>query len=362
MSSPSDPPAAVSSPPQSWARAHLRLVLACGLILVIAVVVTTVLILTRRGHQPAPVPLGLRPAATIPLPGDSSRFDYASLDAGRGLLFIAHLGASQVIEVDIHTQRVVRTITGLPGVHGVLVLPDRHRVYATATDANQMAIIDEDTGTVLGRGPTGAYPDGLAYDPQHTTVWTTNESGGSETILDATTAAPRGTVDVGGEAGNVAYDPTTRQMLVAVQGRNLLAVIDPATVTITRRVDLPGCDHDHGLTIDNTDRLAFVACDGNATLLTVDLNTWQILDTHPVGQDPDVLAYDPGAHRLYVAAESGWLTILDVHDRRANVTGSGHLADGAHVVAVDPGTHRSYYPIPHGPDGHPALLSFDPAS
>ena len=55
----------------------------------------------------------------------------------------------------------------------------------TATDANQMAIIDEDTGTVLGRGPTGDYPDGLAYDPQHRTVWTTNESGGSETILDA---------------------------------------------------------------------------------------------------------------------------------------------------------------------------------
>ena len=193
----------MSSPPQSWARAHLRLVLACGLILVIAVVVTTVLILTRRGHQPAPVPLGLRPAAAIPLPGDSSRFDYASLDAGRGLLFIAHLGASQVIEVDIHTQRVVRTITGLPGVHGVLVLPDRHRVYATATDANQMAIIDEDTGTVLGRGPTGAYPDGLAYDPQHTTVWTTNESGGSETILDATTAAPSTWV------GRPATSPTT---------------------------------------------------------------------------------------------------------------------------------------------------------
>ena len=293
-------------------------------------------------------------------PGDSSRFDYASLDAGRGLLFIAHLGASQVIEVDVRTQKVVRTIPNLPGVHGVLVLPGTRRVYATATDANQMAIIDEDTGTVLGRGPTGDYPDGLAYDPQHQTVWTTNESGGSETILDAATAAPRGTVDVGGQAGNIAYDPTARQILVAVQGRNLLAVIDPTTATITRRVDLPGCDHDHGLAIDDTDRLAFVACDGNAVLLTVDLNTWQILDTHPVGQDPDVLAYDPANHRLYVAAESGWLTTLDVHNRHTSVTGSSHLADGAHVVAVDPSTHRSYYPVPHGPDGHPALLVFDP--
>src|SRR5205814_8116713 len=119
--------------------------------------------------------------------------------------------------------------------------------------ANQMDVLDEDTGTVLGRGPTGAYPDGLAYDPVHRTVWTTNESGGSQTILDAATGASRGTVDVGGEAGNVAYDPTARQMLVAVQADNLLAVIDPATATITRRLELPGCDHDHGLTIHGPD-------------------------------------------------------------------------------------------------------------
>jgi DNA-binding beta-propeller fold protein YncE len=335
--------------------------LAGGLVLVIAATVTVVLAVGRGGRQPKPVPLGLRPAGTIPLPGDSSRFDYASLDPTRGLLFIAHLGASQVIEVDVRTQKVVRTIGDLAGVHGVLVLPDVHRVYATATDTNQMVILDEDTGTVLSRGPTGAYPDGLAYDPQHQTVWTTNETGGTETILDAPTAAPRGTIDVGGEAGNVAYDPTNRQMLVAVQGRNDLAVIDPATATITRRVPLPGCDHDHGLTIDNTDRLAFIACDGNATLLVLDLNTWQILEHQPIGQDPDVLAYDPGNHRLYVAAESGWLAILDLHNRHTTVTGSSHLADGAHVVAIDPTTHRSYYPVPRGPDGHPALLSFDPA-
>jgi hypothetical protein len=36
-------------------------------------------------------------------------------------------------------------------------------------------------------------------------------------------------------------------MLVAVQGRNDLAVIDPAGMTVERRVELPGCDHPHGL-------------------------------------------------------------------------------------------------------------------
>ena len=67
-----------------------------------------------------------------------------------------------------------------------------------------------------------------AYDPANRTIWASNESSGSETIIDAATGAPRGTVRLGGEAGNVAYDPASGHILVGVQGRNQLAVIDPA--------------------------------------------------------------------------------------------------------------------------------------
>src|SRR5205807_2282824 len=84
------------------------------------------------------------------------------------------------------------------------------------------------------------------------TVWTTNESGGSETVINADTNQVTGTIDLGGEAGNVYYDPVAGQMLVDVQSRNQLAVIDPTALTITRRVPLPGCDHDHGLSLDPT--------------------------------------------------------------------------------------------------------------
>lgn len=326
---------------------------------VIVVVAIVLVVAVLRPGQPSTQPLPLREVGQISLPGDTSRFDYASLDSERGLLFIAHLGASEVIEVDIHAHRVVRTIPNLSQVHGVLVVPALHRVYATATGSNTVVSLDEDTGTVLNQAPTGNYPDGLAYDPHRNTIWATNETGGSETVIDAATGAAKGTVDLGGEAGNVAYDPTSDQMLVDVQGRNDLAVIDPARLAIARRVALPGCDHDHGLALDPGNRLAFVACDGNATLLTVDLGSWQVTGTATVGQDPDVLAYDQNAHRLYVAAESGTVTVLDQQGRTVAVAGSGHLADGAHVVALDPITHRSFYPIPRGANGRPTLLEQD---
>ena len=224
-----------------------------------------------------------------------------------------------------------------------------------------MASIDEDSGVVLYRTPTGAYPDGLAYDPKRSAIWTTNETGGSETVIGAADGAVRGTVAVGGEAGNVAYDTGTDQMLVAVQGRGDLAVVDPAAMTVSRRIALPGCDHPHGLALDPAAGAAFVACDGNATLLSVDITTGRVSGTNPVGDGPDVLAYDAAAQRLYVAAESGEVTVLDRQRDKLMVIGSAHLADGAHVVAIDPATQRSYYPVPSGSDGHPALLERAPA-
>jgi DNA-binding beta-propeller fold protein YncE len=307
-------------------------------------------------------PLPLRPVGELALPGDSSRFDYASLDSGRGLLFIAHLGASQVVEVDVHANAVVRTIPDVAQVHGVLVVPELRRVYATATGDNRMVVLDEDSGAVVATASTGEYPDGLAYDPKRDAVWTTNETGGSETVIDAATAAVRGSVDLGGEVGNVADDPALDRMLVAVQGRGDLAVIDPATLAVSRRIALPGCNHPHGLALDPAAAAAFVACEANATLLSVDIAGGQVTGSNPVGDGPDVLAYDPGGHRLYVAAESGVVSVLDERDGKLQLAGSDHLADGAHVVALDPTTHRSYYPIPAGSGGHPVLLERAPTA
>jgi len=297
----------------------------------------------------------LHVVARIRLPGGNSRFDYASLDPARGLLFVAHLGASEVVEIDIHTGRVVRTIPGVAQVHGVLVVPALHRVYATATGANTVVRIDEDTGRILGKTPTGAYPDGLAYDPANRTIWTTNESGGSETIIDAT-GRPRGTVHLGGQVGNVAYDRVSGHVLVDAQSSNQLAIIDPATRSIIRRAPLPGCSDDHSLTLDSPARLAFVACDVNDVVLTVDMTTWRVTGTANVGVEPDVLAFDPNADRLYVASESGYVTVFQLRGHRLRVIYSSYLANDAHVVAVDPATGRSYFPVLGTSGGHPAVL------
>jgi DNA-binding beta-propeller fold protein YncE len=305
--------------------------------------------------------LPLRQVSETALTGGPVRFDYTALDVGRGRLFIAHMGASELIDVDVHAHAVVRTVPDLPDVHGVIVVPDRNRVYATATGSNQMVAIEEDSGAVLFRAPTDTYPDGLAYDPIRRTVWTTNESAGTETVIDADTGAVRATVSLGGEVGNVVYNPTVDRMVVAVQGRNDLAVIDPDSFTVTEQIPTPGCDHPHGQALDVTDQVMFVGCEDNATMVTVDLVNRNMIDHHAIGETPDVLAYDSGAKRLYVAAESGWISIFDHGHGHLTVRGSAFLADAAHTMALDPITHHSYIPIPKDHNGSPVLRDYEPS-
>ncbi len=85
----------------------------------------------------------LKVIAEIPLPGSTSRLDYQSLDLKNGLLFIAHLGDSSLVVVDIRTNKVVTEIKGLGGIHGVIVVPELGRLFVTATSDHQVVVIDE---------------------------------------------------------------------------------------------------------------------------------------------------------------------------------------------------------------------------
>jgi DNA-binding beta-propeller fold protein YncE len=305
------------------------------------------------------MPLPLTTVARVPLSGPSVRFDYTSLDPATNRLYVSHMDADQLLAIDVLSRRIVATIPA-PGVHGVIAVPPLGRVYASATNARDVLTISAQTEKVLAKAPAGQYPDGLAYDPVERHVFISDESGGVETVINAS-GQRLATIPLGGEAGNVQYDAGSGHVLVDVQSRNQLAVIDPHTNRIIRRISLPSsCKHDHGLNIDSARRLAFIACDGNAKLLTFNLNTRTVTGTADVGPDPDVLAFDAGLRRLYVAAESGVVAVFAERGQQLRKLGQAFLATEAHTVAVDPRTHLVYFPLQAGTTGRPQLLIMKP--
>jgi YVTN family beta-propeller protein len=313
-----------------------------------------ILALGACAARPSDAGSTLAVVADVTLPGDTSRFDYESLDPARHLLFIAHLGADEVLVFDTARRRVVARIPDVRAVHGVLVVPELGRVYASATGTNEVVAIDPDAFTITARIPGGRYPDGMAYAPGARKLYVSDETGGTETVIDVATNRAIATIELGGEAGNTQYDSATGHILVNVQSRGELVEIDPANDEVVARIPLPGAKGNHGLLVDAGGRRAFIACEDNDRLLVLDLDSRRVLDSFEVGHAPDVLAPDPSRGRVFVASESGILTVLESRHGRTVKAFEGLVGANGHAVAVDPRTHLAYFPLKDA-GGHPVL-------
>jgi DNA-binding beta-propeller fold protein YncE len=296
------------------------------------------------GASPSPP---LHTVADIPLGGRSPRFDYQTIDPVARRLYIAHQGDGAILTIDLARRRIIGRVGGLPSVHGVLVVPALHRLFATATALHQLVTIDTHTDHVVARTPAGIVPDGIAYDPVGRHVFVSDERpAGALIVADATTGRGTTSIPLGGSAGNVQYDPVAKHVLVGVETRDELAVIDPGTLQITRRVPLSGCDANHSLLVDPGARLLIIGCSANGRLLVLDADSFRVLGRISGAGHVDVLALDVARGRAYAASEDGIVSVIQVAQNRApRLLGQVHLAARAHTVAVDPRTSLVYLPL-----------------
>lgn len=313
---------------------------------------------SRNASEPATA-AKLRVVAEIPLPGAAKRFDYQSLDSTTGRLYISHMRGDRLDVFDTRNGKLVASLEGFPGATGVWAVPALHKVYVSVTDRHEVAVVNDQTLKVVARVLGADFPDGIAYAPDEHQVFVSDEHGGNDLVIDGSTNARVALIPLGGEAGNTHYDGVSHCALVTVQTKNDLAAIDPGTHRIVARYAM-ACEHPHGSLIDEPHRLAFITCEGDAKLLVIDLRTMRTTASLKVPDEPDVLAFDEGLQRLYVACESGALTMFE--ERNGALTSLGeYRAPHAHTVAVDPKTHRIYLPL-QDVDGRPVLRILEPAT
>jgi len=329
---------------------------------------TFVLIAGSAAVQPAaPAELGalFAKVADVPLGAKTSRFDYQSLDPATGRLAVSKMGSGKLLLFDARAGKLIAELDDFPKVTGVLMVPELKKIYASVPGAGlgaslsvalgmagvskgsgAVAIVDSVSLKQIARLPAGVFPDGIAYDPRDRRIFISDEMGGALTVIGADDDKPVARIDTGGEVGNVQYDPITRRVYVPVQSQDEMIAIDPVALKVVARHALAGCKHPHGLRIADGAPVGYVACDENDRLLAVDLNSGKVTGNLPIGRDPDVLAADPGIKRLYIASESGMLSVIDTSDAAKPVAlGETMAGRNAHSVAVDPVTHQIFLPL-----------------
>ena len=297
----------------------------------------------------------------VPLPGNTSRFDYEDIDLVNRQLVIAHMGDSEVVVVGLDDLAVKGTVPNVGTVRGALAAPTVNRLFATASSTDELVIIDATTITELRRVATGGGPDGIAFDPIDHVVAVSAQRAGEVTLLADDGDGARTDVIVGNDTGNTEFHAGRGNFFATVTNPDQLVEITPSGAVVDR-IDITGCSGAHGLRFTTDGKSALIACEINATLARVDLDgADHAVVTAGTGLAPDVLSVDGDFNWVYVAAETGDLKIFDVGGGGLEEIDSEHPGASAHSVAVDKTTHRAFFPLENGGDG-PVLRVMKPGS
>jgi len=120
--------------------------------------------------------------ATVPLPGKP---EFPEVDE-HGSLFVNIEDKNEIVKLDAATRKAVATwpLTGCESPSGMAIDRDKHRLFSVC-DGGKMAIVDYESGKVLGLAAIGDSPDAAGFDPKRGLAFSSNGGDGTLTVLDA---------------------------------------------------------------------------------------------------------------------------------------------------------------------------------
>ena len=229
-----------------------------------------------------------------------------------------------------------QTVPIFSGFDYVTVDVQRRRVYAAHTGSERLAIVDADSGKVLGQVKIGSL-HGVAVDPISGHVFTGNGMDNSVSEVDPVAMKVLRTTDVGGAVDAVAYDPATRHVYADEDDGTHLYVLDGATMKIVGTVDLPGhkpeyLDIDpktHDVYQNIADLGEYVVVDAKSLKVKQTVATPEITNNHP-------LQYDAAHDHVLVGGQNGTVA---AYDRTGKLVGKTAIQARIDQCSLDRATH-----------------------
>jgi len=270
--------------------------------------------------------------------GGDGGWDYLKVDPDARRLYIAR--ATRVMVIDADSGKPVGEIADTPGVHGVALVPEIGKGFASNGREDTVSVFDLKTLKTLNKIKVGKRPDAIWYDPATKRVFTFNAGSQDSTAIDAQKGEVVGTIPLGGKP-EFAQSDGKGTVFVNLEDKNQLFALDANKLTVTQRWPLAGCEEPSGLAIDTKKRRLFVGC-GNKVMPVVDADSGKILATIPIGDGVDATAFDEETGLAFASCGEGVLTVAHEDSPGKFSVTNIPTQRGARTMALDSKTHNVY--------------------
>jgi DNA-binding beta-propeller fold protein YncE len=280
---------------------------------------------------------------TIPVPGDGG-YDYVYIDQANHQLYASHGTAVNVI--DMKTDKVIGTIGGMQGVHGIAIVNDLNRGFISDGKANAIVAFDIKTLKIIKTIPiTGKGPDGIIYDSFSKKIFAFEGDSNAAVVVDPKELKQSGSVDVGG-APEFAVADGKGLIYNNLEDKSSLSVIDTKTLKVVKSYPLDPCGGPTGLALDKGNQRLFTVCRLNKGMSVIDIHSGKIIQTLPIGAGVDAVIYD-AVNKLVIASNGDGTASIFKQNSADHYTLVQTLTTQyrAKTMAIDPANHKIYFPV-----------------
>jgi DNA-binding beta-propeller fold protein YncE len=273
--------------------------------------------------------------------GGTGGWDYLTADSENRKLYVSH--GTEVVVVDLDSEKVVGRISGMAGIHGIALANDLGTGFISDGRNNQVLAFDLKDWSIKNKIKAGTNPDGIVYDPASKRVFAFNGRSQDATAIDAASGTVAGTISLGGKPEFPVSDGKG-SVYDNIEDKSEIVRIDSKTLKVTGRWPAAPCESPSGLAMDESGRRLFAVCD-NKMMAVVDADSGKVVATPAIGEGPDAAAYDAGDKlALSSNGESGTLTVIRGTGGAYSVAETVTTEAGARTMALDAKTHKIYLP------------------
>jgi YVTN family beta-propeller protein len=281
--------------------------------------------------------------------GGEGGWDDLTADGQAHRLYLTH--GPRVDAVDTQTGKLIGSITGLHGTHGVALDNAGKFGYISDGGANAVVVFDRATLATVATIPAGTGPDAIIFEPATQTVWAFNGRSKDVTVISAATNKVVATIPLPGKPEFAAVDGKGT-VFDNIEDKSEIVRLDARSLKLTAEWPA-GCESPSGLGFDAAGARLFPVCDGNK-MGVLDSNTGKLLATAAIGKGPDGAGWD-AAHKLaFASCGEGVLSVIDAGAAGYPTLQTLPTQRGARTMTVDAASGRLYLPTAEfGPTAAP---------
>ena len=278
-------------------------------------------------------------------------WDYVYVDSANHRLYVSHQTQAEV--VDTNTDKVIATIPGTNGVHGIAIAADHGKGFTSDGNDNDVTVFDIKTNMVLGsKIKTGTGPDSIIYEPVTHRVFTFNGRSNDATAIDAKSGdVVTASIPLGGKPEFVQADGKGH-LYVNIENKGEIVEIDAKNALVSKRYSIAPCDSPSGLAMSAKMILASV-CDNKMAVIS-DPAAGKVLAMPAIGARPDGVAFDDGYWFSANGGDGNISMIGETSPGKYDTVATIMTMTGARTIGSDQKAHKLYLPVASYGEAPPA--------